>query len=253
MTDANVICIKWGTAFGPEEVNRLYRSARRHTARNLRFFCLTDYPDGLESGIIPLALTRQPFEDRIDAVRENTRKRGLKLRKIAMFRPGLIEDLNGPLVALDIDVAIVGPLDPLFDHAPDDVLMARPFSKTAKVKTLGEGSVLRFDPAKHPFLYTAMAENPEAMTIRAQGSEQTYTSQVAQDHGVLTHFPDPWVVSFKYHCRPKRPLNLIQTPQKPHDARIVCFHGQPSVEEAVEGYRAGLFKSTLPAPWLVQG
>ncbi len=250
MTDANVICIKWGTPFPAEEVNILYRAAKRNTQRNLRFFCLTDDPAGLDPAIEPLALGHEPFEGRIRAVQDSTIKKGSKLRKISMFRPDLIPDLNGPLLALDIDVVITGGIDDLLDYAPGQICMAQPFSKRAKVPTRGEGSVLRFDPAEHGFLYEAMAQEPEKMVLRGQGSEQSYTSEVAFEQGKLQHFPDPWVISFKLHCRPPRPLNLVQAPTLPADARIVCFHGQPSVAQATMGYSAGPFKSTKPAPWL---
>lgn len=250
MTEANVICIKWGTPFPAEDVNILYRAVQRNTKRSLRFFCLTDDPAGLDPAIEALPLGHEPFEDRIRAVQGSTIKKGSKLRKISMFRPDLIRDLNGPLLALDIDVVIAGGIDDLLHFSPGDVCMAKPFATRAKVPTRGEGSVLRFDPSEHAFLYEAMAQEPEKMVLRGQGSEQTYTSEVAFEHGKLRHFPDPWVVSFKLHCRPRRPLNLVLTPKLPTDARIVCFHGQPSVAEATAGYKAGPFKSTRPAPWL---
>lgn len=250
MTDANVICIKWGTPFPAEEVNVLYRAARRNTKRSLRFFCLTDDPKGLDPAIEALPLGHEPFEDRIKAVKDSTIKKGSKLRKISMFRPDLIRDLNGPLLALDIDVVITGGIDDLLDFAPGNICMAKSFSKRAKVPTRGEGSVLRFDPTEHAFLYEAIAQEPEKMVLRGQGSEQSYTSEVAYEHGKLRHFPDPWVVSFKLHCRPPRPLNLVQAPKLPVDARIVCFHGQPSVAQAIAGHAAGPFKSTRPATWL---
>ena len=37
-----VICLKWGTRYGPEYVNRLYSMVKRHTERDLRFICITD-------------------------------------------------------------------------------------------------------------------------------------------------------------------------------------------------------------------
>ena len=46
MTDAAgeriVLCMKWGTKYGPEYVNRLYSMVRRHLNGDFRFICLTD-------------------------------------------------------------------------------------------------------------------------------------------------------------------------------------------------------------------
>ncbi len=250
MTEANVICIKWGTPFPSEQVNILFRAAQRNTKRDLRFFCLTDDPTGLDPAIERLTLRREPFEDRMDAVKGDTIKKGSKLRKIAMFRPDLIPDLSGPLLALDIDVVITGGIDDLLAYEPGNICMAKSFSERAAVPTRGEGSVLRFDPKLHAFLYEAMLHEPEEMTLRAQGSEQSYTSEVAFENGQLRHFPDGWIVSFKRHCRPPRPLNLIRAPRLPADARVVCFHGRPDVSQAIAGYSADPLKRTRPAPWL---
>ena len=43
----NVLCLKWGTYYGPEYVNRLYAGVRRNLKRPFRFVCVTDNPAGL--------------------------------------------------------------------------------------------------------------------------------------------------------------------------------------------------------------
>ena len=51
-TDAplrNVICMKWGTKYGPEYVNRLYAMVRRHLTGDFRMVCLTDDPTGIRN------------------------------------------------------------------------------------------------------------------------------------------------------------------------------------------------------------
>jgi hypothetical protein len=51
-TDAplrNVICMKWGTKYGPEYVNRLYAMVRRHLTGDFRMVCLTDDPTGIRT------------------------------------------------------------------------------------------------------------------------------------------------------------------------------------------------------------
>ena len=51
MTQANAICIKWGTAFGPEYVKRLYSGVRRNLSVPVRFFCMTEIREGLHPDI----------------------------------------------------------------------------------------------------------------------------------------------------------------------------------------------------------
>jgi hypothetical protein len=47
----NVICMKWGTKYGPEYVNRLYRGVQKHLSRPHRFVCFTEDPAGIDPGV----------------------------------------------------------------------------------------------------------------------------------------------------------------------------------------------------------
>ena len=40
-----------GTRYGPEFVNRLYSSVKRHTKRPTNFYCFTDNINGIDKGI----------------------------------------------------------------------------------------------------------------------------------------------------------------------------------------------------------
>jgi hypothetical protein len=117
---------------------------------------------------------------------------------------------------------------------------------------LANSSAVRFDPTRHQYLYEKMARDPWGEVMKANGSEQSYISWTANEHGDLALFPDKWCASFKYDCRPIRPLNMILAPRLPSDSRLVFFHGRPKMEEAVTGYRAGPFHTTRPAPWLTE-
>ena len=37
-----IICMKWGSRYGPEFVNRLYKAIQRHTKRKTKLYCFTD-------------------------------------------------------------------------------------------------------------------------------------------------------------------------------------------------------------------
>ncbi len=54
-----VACVKHGTKYGPDYVNRLYAMVRRHLPGNWRFVCHTDDPAGLrpEVGVIDISAT----------------------------------------------------------------------------------------------------------------------------------------------------------------------------------------------------
>ena len=48
---ATILCMKWGTKYGPEYVNRLHSMVRRHLTIPHRFVCLTDNREGLHADI----------------------------------------------------------------------------------------------------------------------------------------------------------------------------------------------------------
>ena len=134
----NVICMRWGTKFGPEYPNRLHAMVSRHLKRPHRFICMTDDARGMSAGI-----EARPLPDFDDP---GGPERGW--RKISTFRRPLF-DLVGPTLFLDLDIVIVDSIDPLFDHAGEFLIIkdwVRPWRPT------GNSSVYRFEVGAHPEL-----------------------------------------------------------------------------------------------------
>ncbi|MCE0503783.1 glycosyl transferase [Roseivivax sp. GX 12232] len=248
MRRATISCIKWGTLFGPEYVNRLYSGVRRNLDRPVRFLCMTEHAEGLHPDIEVLPLPEEPFRGEMDRALAVANRQGA-MRKVSLFREGLVPDLEGPILGFDLDVVITGPLDPLLDLAPGKVAMRHDWTEKRKGRPTGHGSVFRYDPAHHGFLYEEIAANPYAEVEAARGSEQRYTSHKAMDRGVFEYIPEDWVVSFKYDCNPF-PGNYLNAPRLPEAARVVCFHGHPKMDEAIEGYRGSLIRYSKPCDWL---
>ena len=46
-----IYCFKWGTKYGPEYVNRLYKSVCKNYKGSIVFTCITDDKTGLDSNI----------------------------------------------------------------------------------------------------------------------------------------------------------------------------------------------------------
>lgn len=57
-------CVKWGTRYGPDYVNILYRAARANMTGPFRFVCITDEGEGPDPGIdlVPFPKFRVPRE-----------------------------------------------------------------------------------------------------------------------------------------------------------------------------------------------
>ena len=246
----NVVCIKWGTKYPPYYVNRLHRGVSRFLKRPFRFLCFTEHPEGLEPGIEVHPLPVEPFEAEMVAAMNREGRKGA-WRKVSLFKPGLA-GMEGPVLGFDIDVVVTGPLDDLLDFAPDKVCMRREWRYERQGKEGGHGSVFLFDPARHPFLYEEFAADPAGSVARHKGSEQYYTSMTSLRHGELVYWPGEWISSFKRDAMRVFPFNRFQEPRLPETCRVMCFHGTPKMEEAVEGWTGSFWRGTRPASWLAR-
>ena len=249
MDRATVVCIKWGTAFGPEYVNRLYSGVRRNLERPVRFLCMTEHSEGLHPDVEVLDLPVEPFHEKMNAALAVANRQGA-MRKVSLFRQGLIDGLDGPVLGFDLDVVITGDLEPLWSFAPGKVAMRADWVEARRGRPTGHGSVFRYDPALHGYLYDLVAADPTGEVEKARGSEQRFTSTTAQARGDFAYLPPDQVVSFKHDCLGLPPINYLRDPVLPTAARVVCFHGRPKMTEAVEGYRGSWLRYSRPCAWL---
>ena len=245
---ANVLCIKWGTKYGSEYVNRLYQGVSKNLSKPFRFICLTDNGEGIDAGVDVQPLPVTSF----DEATFDARKGGETWRKVGLFQPR-IAGLESDTLFLDLDIVITGSLDDFFTYQPGkfcvihDWLEKRRAWMPGRDGRVGNTSVFRFHPIEHARVYSHFAQN-EAEVLETFRIEQQYVSRTLSDD--LAFWPDEWVCSFKRHCRPTFPMNIVRAPQQPSEMRILAFHGYPLPQQAIEGYSASIFKSTLPAPWL---
>ncbi len=237
----NVVCMKWGTLYGPEYVNRLYGSVARNLTRSHRFVCLTDDPSGVREEVecapIPALRVDPPYGD-------------LAWRKLVLHRPGLA-GLSGTALYLDLDVVIVGGLDPFFEHSGHFCII---HNWTHPDRIVGNSSVFRFEIGGQEDVLGLYKSRPTRYWVDAHRNEQTFLSH-ALGPSRMTYWPPEWCVSFKRHCLPRFPLNFVRDARVPVGARIVVFHGHPNPHEALQGEWSAplhkrLYKHMRPVRWL---
>ena len=128
--ELSIVTLKWGPRYGISEVNRLYDTSRRFGLDGVPFYCFTDDPTGMDSGIITREL---PDIDLPELYRWTF------WRKICLFGPRF--PLTGPCLYFDIDSVIVGPLEPLLRDWRGEPRSIRTFAGPKTIRRGGHDGI----------------------------------------------------------------------------------------------------------------
>lgn len=234
----NVICMKWGTAYGPEYVNILAAMVRRHLTLPHRFICYTDDT----TGIHPFIETRP-----IPEIPLGSAPLISGWRKLASLAPTL--GLDGTVMFLDLDLVIMDNIDCFFTFEPGKFVIIENWTQPGQ--KIGNSSVYRYEATAHHDVFDDFSKRHEQIYLDVT-NEQTYlTQEVAKNHEVA-FWPDEWVRSFKRHSLPSRLLRYFVTPKQPKECKILVFHGPPKPIDAAYGRWPQRGKFLRPAPWILK-
>ena len=242
----NILCMKWGTLYGAHYVNRLYDAVDRNLSLNFRFVCFTDDTEGVN----PRVDCRPLPEIELPSGEQDRR-----WMKLGVFQ-NKIATLSGPCLFLDLDVVIVETIDELFEYAPGEFCISHDWwmphkhliSNMLNRPKVGNTSIFRFeagtlDRIPHHF------ENNMETVLKEFTLEQAYITSQVEDS--IRWWPERWVRSFRRHCRPTFPLNLVLAPRVPDGVKVIAFHGQPKLDKAAEGYISRYpHKICRPSKWI---
>ncbi len=231
----NVLCMKWGTKYPADYVNRLYSMVARNMARPFRFVCLTEDGVGLDDNIDVFPLPQS-------AVNLAGPERGWN--KLSVFAADLY-GLSGKVLCLDLDLIITGSLDDLFDY-PGEVMIVKDWIKTDGT---GNSSVYRFEVGAHPEVLAKFEKSFDSIK-KTYRNEQEYLSAELLAKGALKYWPDEWCRSFKRHCIKPFSFFLARETVIPKNARIIVFHGKPDPHEAIVGVSGKWYRHFKPAAWI---
>lgn len=226
-----VICMKWGTLYGPEYVNRLHAMVRRNTRRPLRFICFTEDAKGLHPGI-----EVQP----LPPIRIPAHHQRFPWRKMSLWGESL-GDLTGQVLFLDLDLVVTGDVDGFFDHAPgEDFVVIRNWTSrppAAGERAIGNTSCFRLRVGSNAHLLATVEADFDG-TFAAHRIEQVFLSRHAHS---IAFWPEGWCVSFKHSLLPPWPARLWRPAALAPGTRLVAFTGKPDVHDVLAG--------RWPAPW----
>lgn len=241
MSDRTIICMKWGTRYGPEYVNRLASMVRRNVAKPTRFVCFTDDGSGVEPGI-----ELQPFPA-IPNIPD--RVAWTPWRKLSVWQDPLV-DITGDVLFLDLDLVVTGSLDSFFEYEPGAYVAIENWTQMGQ--GVGNTSAFRFPVGRFTHIYDRFVADPEAILARWRIEQQYISDEIPG----MKYWPAAWCVSFKHSLLPRWPMNFFQAPKLPPDTRIVAFTGKPDPEDALIGVwpelklRHRFYKHVRPTPWV---
>jgi hypothetical protein len=189
----DVLCVKVGTKYGPEYVNRLAAMVRRHLSVDHTFYCVTDDARGVETNVLEVEEPQLPGW----------------WQKLTVFKPEPW-GLCNPILFFDLDVVILKTLDEF----------VRPDTNFAIIKDFNydcyNSSVFWMQPGAHPEVWTDFTMD----VIQRYPGDQNWITECIDD---ATLWPSSWLVSYKRAIRRRFWVNR----EPPPDARVVVFHGNP--------------------------
>ena len=231
-----ILCMKWGTKYSAEYVNRLYNMVDRNLTLPFKMVCLTDCVKDIDSNVLcypipPLGLSTTGPE------------RGWN--KLSTFVPDLY-GLQGNALFLDLDVIIIDNIDSFFEEQ-GEFLIIHDWKHPWRIT--GNSSVYRFKLGAFPDILPFFREHFDEIRHKFR-NEQAYLSWFVNREGMLHYWPKAWCKSYKYHCLRKIPLGYFKPPVKPKDVKIIVFHGEINPPDAIKGGGGKWYRHVLPADWI---
>lgn len=221
-----VVCLKWGTKYGPEYVNKLYNMVSKHLTIEHEFICFTDNKSGIDKHIRTEPLPNIPVEG-------------------WWYKPFFVGGelpIQGTILFFDLDVIIFKNIDQLFSHAPGKFCIIRDFNRSIRPKwDKVNSSVFRVNTGQYQSQWQTFKENPRLHTARNRG-DQDWMYKNIKDH---EFWPDQWIMSYKWEMRDRNDLKLKNGKRnfivdKPPEIKpqtcIAVFHGDPNPADANDSW-----------------
>ena len=217
-----ILCIKHGTKYDAEYVNKLYNMTKRHCTVDHTFVCLTENTTNLDPNIliVPLPSNLQGW-----------------WCKPYMFSNEL--GLNGTVLYLDLDIVIASNIDHLFSYEPKKWCTIRDFTRKQRPSwEKYNSSVVRFEAGQLTNVWELFKNNNKEIERKYHG-DQDWLYFVTSTSNPATLFPDSWIKSWKWEIRQSkdlkaggargsRVLRTVEQITPPKDCCITVFHGDPN-------------------------
>ena len=215
----DVVTFKWGSKYKWDHVRRLQRMVHEHLPLRHRLTVLTD---DVRAGKCATG-----SEVEVRSVDHDLIPLGNAYPKLRVFDPHFPADR---ILALDLDVTIVGSLLPIVARSEPLVLLPE-FDyepRAGRIRCHYNTSVMLLDVGAAPDVWRGFRGTPHlaaAMMRGRIGSDQAWVSHCLGPD-VPTFGPEAGIRSYRFDVRPngRRPTDII-----------ICYHGKPKPWDVDDG------------------
>ena len=197
------ICLKFGSKYNSEYVNKLFRGIKRNTSKEFLFTCFTDQNEGL----------LKEFDNQMLPIQT-----GDWYSKIGLYNQELY-DQNDQIFYFDLDTVIVGNLDEIFEYSGNFAIL-RDFYRAN-----GYGSGFM---SWRPALVNHMWKN-FTRGYKSRFGDQGWCEEQYPNADIWQKMYPEKVISYKVHIQNNGRIRpgWTQYGGNLNTASIVCFHGRP--------------------------
>lgn len=229
----NVVCLKWGTKFGPEYVNNLLNGIRKNTTLPIKLHCFTDNATGIT---VPGVKIHPLLQNGVETW----------WNKLYLFSKDLPIPVGEKIVFFDLDTLITGNVDYVLAADASSMVVLRDFYTGIAESVKGDNNVgsglMSWIHGSYTYIWDRFIKNPKKVveSLHPHGDQRWIQMNVHRRVYWQDILPGN-VVSFKVHCRNGLPKN----------ASVVCYHGRPSIPESITQHTKTKW-DIKPAPWVEQ-
>lgn len=214
-----VLCVKFGTKYGKEYVERLSNMVSRHITVPYEMVCLTDDQHAI-SGVRSIVQKPAGYTK-------------LWWHKVHMFDPGL--GVQGKILYLDLDVVICSNIDKLVRLASTGFYGIRDFNRKFYPSWNNlNSSVMCWTHGNESQVWADFVKDKHT-ALRLHG-DQDWIWKVGKNK--IKFWPNEWVQSYKWEIRSREELTdrtgrrgfkTVRSDVKPHpECCVAVFHGDPN-------------------------
>ncbi len=217
-----VVCLKYGTKYSAEYVNKLYNGVKSNLTIPFEFVCFTEDATDINSEI------------RIEPIPLISGVEGWWYKPM-FFNPNL--GLRGTILFFDLDVIVFDNIDNLFSYCPGEFCIIRDFNRfVIKNYNKFNSSIFRLTSGMHQHVYDNFIKNPRDPIKRFQGDQDWLRYSI--NDGTYKYWPDEWIQSYKWEMRGKpkfdrgprgqRDFETTGDPIIKDSTSVAVFHGDPN-------------------------